>query len=119
MGIDSGCCGGQAAEDLAVHAMPAAVETGRSKSESTSELTEASRAAGTGRVAAARVREINKPVVKLPARILDDHPKKLFADRWFAKMGRISGAVLKRVAQEYLADDRTKSGIFLASNTRL
>ena len=83
------------------------------------EIAVASQAVRTGRVAGASVREIDEPVVKLPVRVLDDHLKKLLADRRLAKMSGISGAVLKRVAEEYLADDRTKGGIFLASDTRL
>ena len=65
------------------------------------------------------MRLIDKPVVKLPVRVLDDHLKKLFADRGLAEMSRVSGAVLECVAQEYLSDDRSQGGIFLAPDACL
>src|SRR6185437_8054003 len=83
------------------------------------EIAVASQAIRTGRVAGASMRLIDEPVVKLPVRVLDDHLKKLLADRGLTKMGRISGAVLERIAQEYLADDRSEGRIFLAPDAGL
>src|SRR3546814_18804931 len=65
------------------------------------------------------MRLIDKPVVELPVRVLDDHLKELLANRPLAQVGRIASAVLERVAQEYPADDRSQPGTFLAPDARL
>ena len=83
------------------------------------EIAVASKAVGTGGVANASMRVIDESVMELPMRVVDDHLKKLLANRWLAEMSCISGAILERVAQEYLADDRTQGRIFMASDTGL